>query len=262
MSISFKAGSTFEQYPFIPARTSDKRSPCPALNALANHGYLPRHGTQITFIHLLRAIKAVYNLSFPLALLLTLAGFLTCAKFSINLPILKTQSSSIPREHTYLFSPWRGYNWRFSISWTLSLSDLSARGWNKIAHDGSLVHASGVPSHAPDPALLSNLLSTASASQKAGITLDWLAAVHALREHSLPRQLSTLHEQIALGECALAWLVMRNTTGVIDLDTLEQWFGEERLPDGWWDWKRPVKPVGLIQSRKTAGQVQQIAKKQ
>ncbi|KAF8145786.1 Chloroperoxidase, partial [Mycena galopus ATCC 62051] len=236
---------------FIPAGTSDKRSPCPALNALANHGYLSRQGSQIKFTQLLHAVKFVYNLSLPLALLLTLAGFLTCAKFSMNSSTPETQSSSIPPKKRYLHP--RGCRWRLSVSWTLSLSDLSAQGWNKIAHDASLVHASGIPSHAPDPALLSNLLSAASASQDAGLTLNGLAAVHALRERSLPHRLSSLHEQIALGECALAWLVMGNPrTGVIDLDTLAQWFGEERLPNGWWDRMRPVKSVGLIQSRKTA----------
>ncbi|KAJ7255050.1 Chloroperoxidase [Mycena haematopus] len=213
--MSLQATSEHRDYTFIPAGPSDKRSPCPALNALANHGYLPRNGTQITFTHLLHAIKAVYNLSLPLALLLALAGFLT------------------------------------------------SRGWNKITHDASLVHASGIPSHAPDPALLSSFLSAASEHEEAGLTLKGLAAVHALRERDLPHQLSSLHEQVALGECALGWLVMHNPiTGVIDLDTLEQWFGEERLPHGWWESKRPAKEVGLIQARKTAGKVQHMAKEQ
>jgi len=253
--------STPEYYAFIPAGTSDKRSPCPALNALANHGYLPRRGTQITFTQLLHAVTSVYNLSLPLALLLTLAGFLTCAKFVINLPIPKAQSSSPISPRLY---PCGGYCWRLSVSWTLNLSDLSARGWNKIAHDASLVHASGIPSHAPDPALLFSLLNAASHSepqQEVRISLNGLAAVHASRERALPRPLGGTHEQIAVGECALGWLVMRNPrTGVIDLDTLEQWFGEERLPEGWWESKRPVKPVGLIQARKTAGKVQHFAK--
>jgi hypothetical protein len=33
---------------FIPAGPDDSRSPCPWLNALANHGYLPRDGRSIT----------------------------------------------------------------------------------------------------------------------------------------------------------------------------------------------------------------------
>ncbi|KAG7396789.1 hypothetical protein PHYBOEH_001707 [Phytophthora boehmeriae] len=39
-----------------------RRSPCPALNALANHGYLPRNGQNITKAVLGPAVMAVYNL--------------------------------------------------------------------------------------------------------------------------------------------------------------------------------------------------------
>jgi len=94
-----------------------------------------------------------------------------------------------------------------------------------------------------------------------GLTLRGLAAIHTSRERSLTRPLSGVHGQVALGECALGWLVMRNpATGVIDLRTLEQWFGEERLPDEWWECRRPVKPVGLLLAQKTAGEVQCLAK--
>ncbi|KAJ7656221.1 Chloroperoxidase [Mycena rosella] len=216
-----------ENYFFIPAVNADtQRSPCPALNALANHGYIPRNGTEIPFSQLLHAVKAVYNLSLPLALLLTVVGYATCGTFSLH-----------------------------TMSWTLTLADLSARGWNKIAHDASLVHPSGIPSHAPDPALLANLLGAADA----GMTLKGLAAVHAARERDLARPLDGLHGQIAFGECALTWLVLRNpTTGVVERDALAQWFGEERLPTGWWEEPRPRTPVGLRQARKTAGQVQEF----
>ena len=33
-----------DSHPYVPANPGDSRSPCPALNALANHGYLPRDG--------------------------------------------------------------------------------------------------------------------------------------------------------------------------------------------------------------------------
>ncbi|KAJ7500734.1 hypothetical protein B0H11DRAFT_1714086 [Mycena galericulata] len=250
-------------YSFIPARGSDKRSPCPALNALANHGYISRRGTHIKFTHLLHAVKTVYNLTLPLAFLLTLVGFLTCAKFSLNTPTPEAPSSTKEPLRTSLC---RGYRWKFSFSWTLDLADLSARGWNKITHDASLVHASGVPSHAPDPALLANFLSAASrpapeTQTPIGMSLRGLTVVHAARERNLPRPLNTFHEQVALGECALGWLVMHNPdTGAIPLETLAEWFGEERLPKGWWSSKRPVRPIGLWLARRTAGNVQKFMK--
>ncbi|KAJ6491685.1 Chloroperoxidase [Mycena vitilis] len=36
------------KYGFIPPKPTDLRGPCPALSALANHGYLPRNGQNIT----------------------------------------------------------------------------------------------------------------------------------------------------------------------------------------------------------------------
>ncbi|KAJ7157944.1 Chloroperoxidase [Mycena crocata] len=249
--------SPADNHYFMPAGKSERRSPCPALNALANHGYIPRCGTNITFMQLLRAVENVYNLTLPLALLLTLVGFLTCAKFSLHSPSPKSPSATSPQKLTSLC---RDSRWWLTVSWTLDLADLSAQGWNKITHDASLVHASGVSSHAPDPELVASLL---RATPPNGITLEGLAQVHAARERSLPSALSGFHEQVALGECALGWLVMRNlTTGTIEQDTLGQWYGEERLPVGWWNSRRPVRPVGLLEARKTAGQAQQFAKHQ
>ncbi|KAJ7156153.1 hypothetical protein C8R46DRAFT_1294635 [Mycena filopes] len=248
MSASLKTSTSAprDDHTFIPATPSDRRSPCPALNALANHGYLPRRGTQISFTHLLRATQHVYNLSLPLALLLTLVGFLTCAKFNFS----------------FTRPECRGWNWRPTLSWTLDLADLSARGPTKIAHDGSLVHASGAPSNAPDPALLAAFLAAAAHSpstETGGLTLPDLAALHAANTRDL--KLSAFHEQVALGECGLGWLVMRNpSTGAVPLETLEAWFGEERLPEGWWA-RRVARPkVGLVQARKTAGEVGRLTK--
>ncbi|KAJ7723294.1 hypothetical protein DFH07DRAFT_932211 [Mycena maculata] len=238
-----------DDHTFIPASSTDKRCPCPALNTLANHGYIPRRGTNIAFTHLLYAVKTVYNLSFLLALLLTIAGFLTCATFSVNLP---TPKESLTKSSW----SWRRYHLRLSITWTLDLADLSARGWNKIAHDGSLVHASGIPSSAPDPVLLTALLNAAPH----GLSLRGLAIIHAAKERALAQPLSAFHEQVALGECALGWLVMSNANGVIEAETIQEWFGEERLPEGWWDLRRPSRTVGLREARQSAEKVQSFAK--
>ncbi|KAG2112612.1 Chloroperoxidase [Suillus discolor] len=64
-------------HPFIPATPGDRRSPCPALNALANHGYLPRNGQNIGLWHLIHAA------------LLALAGILLCGHaFRLDLDAL------------------------------------------------------------------------------------------------------------------------------------------------------------------------------
>jgi hypothetical protein len=50
------------QWPsFEPAKEGDSRSPCPALNAMANHGILPRDGKNIPFTEMSRKIHETYN---------------------------------------------------------------------------------------------------------------------------------------------------------------------------------------------------------
>lgn len=47
---------------YIPPTPADCRSPCPALNTLANHGLLPRNGKDIDYAQLKEALIGVYNL--------------------------------------------------------------------------------------------------------------------------------------------------------------------------------------------------------
>ncbi|THV02274.1 Cloroperoxidase [Dendrothele bispora CBS 962.96] len=46
---------------YIAPKEGDSRCACPALNALANHGILPRNGRNITFKEMNRACNTVYN---------------------------------------------------------------------------------------------------------------------------------------------------------------------------------------------------------
>ncbi|KAF8719041.1 hypothetical protein AX14_011541 [Amanita brunnescens Koide BX004] len=48
---------------FIPPKDGDSRCACPALNALANHGLLPRDGRNISFKEATRQCRNVYNFS-------------------------------------------------------------------------------------------------------------------------------------------------------------------------------------------------------
>ncbi|CAG8524451.1 652_t:CDS:2 [Scutellospora calospora] len=48
-------------YEWQAPQEGDERSPCPALNALANHGYLPRNGKDITPRQLFEALQKVFN---------------------------------------------------------------------------------------------------------------------------------------------------------------------------------------------------------
>ncbi|KAI0356955.1 Cloroperoxidase [Trametes cingulata] len=52
-------GGKWPQY--VPPREGDSRCSCPALNAMANHGLLPRDGKNIRFNELSSAIRRVFN---------------------------------------------------------------------------------------------------------------------------------------------------------------------------------------------------------
>ena len=139
-----------------------------------------------------------------------------------------------------------------------------------IAHDGSLVHADGEPSTAPDPTRLKELLQQSSTARnskgdlKGG--LDFFDIVRIRTEHVFSTahpKLSEYHNQISLGECSLLWEVLRDRSGtfagVIPTFKLQQWLGEERLPDGWWS-SRPKETIGLLQARKTANKGAKLSK--
>ncbi|KAF7715040.1 Chloroperoxidase domain-containing protein [Penicillium ucsense] len=51
----------------------DQRGPCPGLNALANHGYIPRNGV-VSFAHVIQAINKVYGMGIDLATVLAIMG--------------------------------------------------------------------------------------------------------------------------------------------------------------------------------------------
>jgi hypothetical protein len=73
-----------DQVSGVPGNTNApyRRTPCPALNALANHGYLPRDGKNITNTQLRDVVMDKFNLD--LALTSLLVGVLP-ATFDLNL---------------------------------------------------------------------------------------------------------------------------------------------------------------------------------
>jgi len=213
------SNSVIPDHKFVPTNPGDSRAPCPALNALANHGYLPHNGREIGFLQLTQALRDVYNLSLPFALFLSLVGILLCG-------------------HGFF---------------RLNLDALAAH--NKIEHNGSLAHDDAAPGarFAPipvNPSMLYTLLSYAALGK--GMYLEDFMKARVDREAQLEKPLDALHRQVAQGEVATAWLVMKDDNGKIPLDTLKQWWAEERLPD---NWSKPRRTVGLLEARLKADDV-------
>ncbi|KAJ7177025.1 Chloroperoxidase [Mycena filopes] len=62
---------------WIAPSATDSRGPCPGLNTLANHGYLPRNGRNITVPQILDAAVAGFNVNWDAILIAAKFGLLT-----------------------------------------------------------------------------------------------------------------------------------------------------------------------------------------
>ncbi|KAI0677110.1 Cloroperoxidase [Trametes maxima] len=225
MSTAAYTHTNDHDHPYSAATPGDSRSPCPALNALANHGYLPRDGRNLSPSQLAHAIEHVYGLSPLFAALLSYGGVMRCGT--------------------------RG---------KLNLHDLAVH--SLVEHDGSLVHADAPQGakFAPtdvDHALLRQLLDTSPTDY---LSLRDLTQAQVTRQAASP-PLHALQSIVSKGELDLIMEVfgVRGTEDatkslvpsadgalgdelVVPKTFLEQWLGEERLPDGW---RGPSHQTGL-----------------
>lgn len=233
-SASSSSSSLPNPHGYCPPQPGDSRSPCPALNTLANHGYLPRDGKCITPKVIMDALRDGYRLSLPLAWFLTYGGF-------------------------YLLG---------QRSKRITLADLARH--NAIEHNASLAHPDVhhrdeyAPTHV-DHDLLDQFL--AHSKDGSLITPHDVARARIAREASYDKPIDPLHAEIARGEMAIALHLFNNpppdappllprsffarlkhaftphkrrravhadgSLPGIPVDVLREWFHHERLPDGW-----------------------------
>ncbi|KAF8610677.1 Cloroperoxidase [Ceratobasidium sp. AG-I] len=180
---------------FQPPSTGDSRSPCPGLNAAANHHYLPHSGRDLSVFQLTRAIHELYSISYPLSIGLAVMGVILCGK--------------------------RG---------KVDLADLAKH--NLIEHDASLAHedVQDGDNKNVSPRFLEEFLSESSD----GRSLSWAdyARLRVKREARIPAPLGLAHRGLAQGETALSIMVMGDGKQV-PIDVARTWYGEEKLPPGW-----------------------------
>ncbi|EMD40830.1 heme-thiolate peroxidase [Gelatoporia subvermispora B] len=205
------------------------RSPCPGLNALANHGFIPRYGQKITILELIHAICVVYNFSWLLAFVLALAGVMTCGN-----------------------------------GWSVSLHDLAKH--NVIEHDRSMVHDDAPPNARfapvlPSRSLLDQLLGLSPGSH---LTFYDFATARSLRDEQSKRPMRKLHTRIANSEAVLAFLALaiqqQQSTDdasepLVPKSYLEDWLWEEKLPNGW---TRPTQTIGFKQVWRTRNKLEKL----
>jgi len=126
---------------YIPPRNGDSRCSCPALNAMANHGLIPRDGRNITFRELSTSIRSTYNFAPSFCLY-------------------------VPRYIARILN--RSYN-----TGHFNLSDIDVH--NGIEHDASLVRRDTFHQFhqgMPDGALVSALLKSATGPPPKPLSMD------------------------------------------------------------------------------------------
>ena len=237
---------------YAPSGPTDLRSPCPMVNSLANHGYLPRDGRGVRADELLAGLRAV-GLSLPLRSVFTHPLF------------LEREPMPVP---TLLSGLW----YRLRHPWSLVLAafgmrragqfdaaghpclDLDQIGRHSVVeHDISLTRldaAQGDFTH-PQPDLVAALLAAASADGGATATLDDLVALRRRRIDAQVRDNPDLHygsQQHIIGSTEIALILRVFGDGArVPRDYLRAFFEQERLPlaEGW----RPRRwwPLGLVE---------------
>ncbi|KAJ8519978.1 heme-thiolate peroxidase [Pleurotus djamor] len=225
--INDRSSKSTNEHAYTPRRRGDDRSSCPALNALANHGYLPHSGRGISHSDLFNGLRDGYGLTYPLASILTFGTYALLRQ--------------VP---------------------PLSLTDISrVRG---VEHNCSLVHddvprGGEYPASTPNACLLNKLVHDSRNS----LTLDieGIARARVRREASFEYRannltLDALHAEIARGEMALVLGILGDGQE-IPLATLRRFFEDERLPDNW----APKHSQGLLRTAFTAQKIKRSMKK-
>lgn len=202
---------TGKTHQYCPPQPGDSRSPCPALNTMANHGYIARDGKNLSVFDIIRGLKACYGLSTPLAAFLSIVGFMILRKIG-----------------------------------RLDLFRIGKHG--QVEHNASLVHYDTPRGQVFAPIeihqdLVDQLIDDvktgaddpeATDARKLMNATD-VAIARVRREKQSPT-LDGVHAEIARGEMAIilgVWEQKGQGKVGIPVEWMRDWIGHERLPEGW-----------------------------
>lgn len=184
------------------------RSPCPALNALANHGYLPRDGHDITFSNIVESLQKGFGLSRDFAFFMAIGTFTLLRR-----PSLKPFDLAGTDRHNYI---------EHNASLTRDdCPDVWELGNNYI-----------------NPQRLQEFLDkaapTATSNGDDVITTADIASHRIQLEERCPAQLDGLHAELARAEFAMVMEIFgHGKTREVNKRDLEIFLKEERFPEGW-----------------------------
>ncbi|KZM21430.1 uncharacterized protein EKO05_0006230 [Ascochyta rabiei] len=247
---------------YVPAGPDDKRSPCPMVNSLANHGYLPRDGRNV----LAHEIKAAMN---EAGISATLNALFVNAIYNVHKE-KDEKDKLLSRVWTTACDPWTLLS-RFGMRRPgqtdsfgrpiLDLDQLALPG--AVEHDISLTrrdHDQKEGNCARQEDLVDDLL--ASSTDRKNITREGLAGLRrrriaTQREDNPGLTYGPLQHEMSCGEIALILGVFGDGKSA-PYDFVAPFLQEERLPikEGWtkrWWWT-----LGLVEVKIIATQVKSL----
>jgi hypothetical protein len=193
---------------FRRPQSTDLRSPCPGLNILANHGYLPRNGRGYTREMVTSVFKDVYNIGEDIS------KFLLDESFTMGLN---------------------------DTEFTLSLQSIGrhSKPQNLIEHDGSMAHTDFALAgnvNTVEPRLVEKMISF-SKSNRASLNFTelieyrkwrWLDAIASNPEIDAGGR----PQFLAAAEVTLLFQNFKNEQGVLPVSSVRSIFYRNQLPRG------------------------------
>ncbi|KAL8856071.1 MAG: hypothetical protein Q9178_007327 [Gyalolechia marmorata] len=249
--------SSLSRGDYTPVKPGDLRSPCPAINALANHGYLPRDGRNVRASEILDGMNQ-YGLGSFLGAMFTHPIFLE--QHQKDSQFTSSWWSLIANPFASAFAPFgmreKGQRDSDGLG-CLNLDQLALH--NVVEHDVSMTRLDAAQGDniTPQPDLIADLL--ASSSNGKTITIDDFVGLRKRRYEKQKQDnpqldFQGLQVQIACTEVALVLKVLGNGKEV-PVDYVKAFFQEGRIPrnEGWL--KRQWWTLGLIELNVLASQI-------
>ncbi|CZS89794.1 hypothetical protein WAI453_002840 [Rhynchosporium graminicola] len=206
--LSLASSQSFMQW--IPAGPNDLRSPCPGLNSLANHGFIPHNGKGLTIPVLIKGLKDGLNVGADFSTAVGNAGLL-----------------SVPNN---------------LLAQSFTLKDIRKHNF-PIEHDASLSRADFNLNNGDNwmfnQSIFDTVLQYYDGMTETSIPVASAAKYNRVRtEQARDKKFTYTPQQYVLsyGETALYLSTMGNpVTGVAPVEYVKVLFEEERLPynEGW-----------------------------
>ncbi|KAJ7753770.1 Chloroperoxidase [Mycena metata] len=150
-------------HPFIAPGPNDQRGPCPAMNTLANHGYISRNGIS-TFEEVINASGEAFNIDVTMASSMAAVNFLTRGNVFVNKISIGGVSPLVPPLPFELDGPATqgiAKHGRFEGDASMTRSDVFVgdnRNFNQTLWDGDLEQLTLFGDDGPDgPATVFNV---------------------------------------------------------------------------------------------------------